>query len=408
VDATTYRQESNLGISDKLKSLASPGTSGSDIKSLNTPENWRSKMDVDDMLGGYVISQPAEVGNLPDAKQILIDFDMNPEDWTVTSVRRGKWQKYDGEYLESLRINIVPTRIATEDRLDAEKLVDEIKKWRPASGIKTQTGEGAFALFPSDQQIGKKTGSGGSEQSVDRILQLTESSVHRFKGLTKMGLSMGTIVLGLPGDHVEGIVSQGGRLQGLASSDLGLTEQVRVARRLLMAQIKAHAPLAEKMIVPVINGNHDEVTRQVAADPADGWNVEIASAVQDACAENPALQHIEFRFPASGHQTLTVDVNGTMLGLFHGHQSRDPLKYISGQAAGQTALGMADVWVSGHFHNFSTKDIGERLWVQCPTTDPGSEWFRDRSGMNSKPGLLTMVLGGSFEPRENISVLAVK
>jgi predicted phosphodiesterase len=408
VDATTYRQENNLGISEKLKGLASPGTSGSDIKSLNTPENWRSKMDVDDMVGGYVISQPSQAGNLPDAKQILIDFDMNPEDWTVTSVRRGKWQKFDGEYLESLRINIVPTRVATEDRLDAEKLVDEIKKWRPATGIKTQTGEGAFALFPSDQQIGKKTGNGGSEQSVDRILQLTESSVHRFKGLTKMGLNLGTIVLGLPGDHVEGIVSQGGRLQGLAASDLGLTEQVRVARRLLMSQIKAHAPLAERMIVPVINGNHDEVTRQVAADPADGWNVEIASAVQDACAENPALQHIEFRFPSSGHQTLTVDVNGTMLGLFHGHQSRDPFKYLSGQAAGQTALGMADVWVSGHFHNFSTRDIGERLWLQCPTTDPGSEWFRDRSGMNSKPGLLTMVLGGGYEPRENISVLAVK
>lgn len=365
-------------------------------------------MDVDDRTGGFVISQPRPAGEPQDARKILEDFDMDPDYWSVTSIRRGKWQKFDGEYLESLRVNVVPARVLEEDRLDAEKLVDEIKKWRPASGIKTQTGEGAFALFPSDQQIGKKTGSGGTEQSVERILQLTESSVQRFKGLTKMGLGLGTIVLGLPGDHVEGIVSQGGRLQGQAVSDLGLTEQVRVARRLLMAQIKAHAPLAERMIVPVINGNHDEVTRQVAADPADGWNVEIASAVQDACAENPALQHIEFRYPAPGHQTLTVDVNGTMLGMFHGHQSRDPLKYISGQAAGQTALGMADVWVSGHFHNFSTKDIGERLWLQCPTTDPGSEWFRDRSGMNSKPGLLTMVMGGGYEPRENISVLAVK
>ncbi len=397
-----------MGISDKLESLVSPGASGSDLKSLNTPENWRSKMDVDDRTGGFVISQPRPAGEPQDARKILEDFDMDPDAWSVTSVRRGKWQKFDGEYLESLRINIVPTGFLEEDKLDAEKLVDEIKKWRPATGAKAQTGEGAYALFPSDQQIGKKTGSGGTEQSVERILQLTESSVQRFKGLTKMGLGLGTIVLGLPGDHVEGIVSQGGRLQGQAVSDLGLTEQVRVARRLLMAQIKAHAPLAERMIVPVINGNHDEVTRQVAADPADGWNVEIASAVQDACAENPALQHIEFRFPAPGHQTLTVDVNGTMLGLFHGHQSRDPLKYLSGQAAGQTALGMADVWVSGHYHNFSTKDIGERLWLQCPTTDPGSEWFRDRSGMNSKPGLLTMVMGGSYEPRENISVLALK
>jgi predicted phosphodiesterase len=225
-----------------------------------------------------------------------------------------------------------------------------------------------------------------------------------------MGMNLGTIVLGLPGDHVEGNVSQNGRLQGLASSDLGLTEQVRVARRLLMAQIKALAPLAERIIVPVVNGNHDEVTRQVAADPADGWNVEIASAVQDACAENPALSHVEFRYPSSGHQTLTVDVNGTMLGLFHGHQANqnNVMKFLSGHAAGQTALGGADIWVSGHFHNFRTMDIGDRLWLQCPTTDPGSEWFRDRSGMESKPGLLTMVFGGDYDPRENISVIPVR
>jgi predicted phosphodiesterase len=176
-----------------------------------------------------------------------------------------------------------------------------------------------------------------------------------------------------------------------------------------MAQIKALAPLAERMIVPVVNGNHDEVTRQVAADPADGWNVEIASAVQDACAENQALAHIEFRYPASGHQTLAVDVGGTMLGLFHGHQAgRDVNKYLSGQAAGQTALGNCDVWVSGHFHNYKCADIGHRLWLQCPTTDPGSDWFRDRAGVQSKPGLLTMVMGGDFEPREHISVLSVK
>jgi predicted phosphodiesterase len=177
-----------------------------------------------------------------------------------------------------------------------------------------------------------------------------------------------------------------------------------------MAQIKALAPYCERLIVPVVNGNHDEVTRQVSADPADGWNVEIASAVQDACAENPALSHVEFRYPASGHQTLTVDINGTMLGLFHGHQANqnNVLKYLSQQSAGQTALGGADLWVSGHFHNFRTMDIGDRLWVQCPTTDPGSEWFRDRAGLESKPGLLTMVFGGDYDPRENISVIPVR
>jgi len=397
-----------MSIKARLEDLASPGKSGSDIKALNTPEQWRSKMDVDDRSGGFIISKPRPAGESVDSVDILEEFGMNPNDWSVTSVRRGKWQTYHGEWLESLRVNIIPSGVAQSEQLDAEKLIDEIKKWRPERGIKTATGYGSFAVFPSDQQIGKKAGGEGTQQSIDRILSLTEKSVQRFEMYRKMGLGLGSIVLGLPGDHVEGNVSQGGRLQGVAASDLGLTEQVRVARRLLMAQIKALAPLAERMVVPVVNGNHDEVTRQVAADPADGWNVEIASAVQDACAENPALQHIEFRYPSSGHQTLTVDIDGTMLGLFHGHQMRDPQKYLAGQAVGQTALGNADVWVSGHYHHFKSLDIGDRFWVQCPTTDPGSEWFRDRAGSASKPGLLTMVIGGNIDPREFISVIPVK
>jgi predicted phosphodiesterase len=397
-----------MSLSDKFEQLSNPGKTGSDTKNLNTPESWRPRMDVDDLTGGFIISEPHQPGQPQDARQILIDFDLNPDDWEITSVRRGKWQKYDGEYLESLRVNVVPARVALADRLDAEKLVDEIKKWRPEKGIKPSTGDGSYAVFLSDQQIGKKANGNGTEQSIARLLHLTESAVARQQLLVKSGIPIGGIVLSLVGDHVEGIVSQGGRLQGQAASDLGLTEQVRVARRLLMAQIKALAPLTERMVVPVINGNHDEVTRQVAADPADGWNVEIASAVQDACAENPALQHIEFRYPASGHQTLTVNIDGCMLGLFHGHQARDPLKYLSNQAAGQTALGNADLWVSGHYHNFKCMDISQRLWVQCPTTDPGSEWFRDRAGMESKPGMLTMAIGGSFDPREFLNVLPVR
>lgn len=399
-----------MGLSERLEALASPGKNGSDFKALSTPENWRPRMDIDSVSGGYLISKARPEGEAVGSKEVLEEFNLNPEEWTVTSVRMGKWQKYDGEYLESQRVNVIPATVARDESLDVEKMIDEIKKWRPERGIKVATGKGSYGVFPSDQQLGKKTGSGGSQQSVDRILHLTEQSVARFKGYQKMGLDLGTITLGLPGDHVEGNVSQNGRLQGLAASDLGITEQVRVARRLLMAQIKAFAPLAENMIVPVINGNHDEVTRQVAADPADGWNVEIAAAVQDACAENPALQHIQFRFPASGHQTLVTEICGTHVGMFHGHQANqnNVLRYISGQAAGQTALGNADIWISGHFHNFRTMDIGDRLWLQCPTTDPGSEWFRDRAGLESKPGLLTMVFGGDFDPREFISVIPVR
>ena len=399
-----------MSLSEKLEKLRMPGVSGSDVRVTKTPEDWRPRLDLDSVKGGFVVSQPRPQGEVTDATTVLDEFGLDPKEWSVTSMRRGKWQIHNGEWLESVRVNLSPIGPSYGDSLDVEQLAEHIKKWRPAKSTKKSNGSGAFLVAPSDQQIGKKANGQGTEQSIGRILQLTESAVHKFEAYKKMGLSLGTICLALPGDHVEGTTSQNGRLQGQAASDLGITEQTRVARRLLLAQVKALAPLVDRMVIPVVNGNHDEATRQVVTDPADGWNVEIASAVQDICAENPELAHVEFRYPSSGHQTLTIDINGTMLGMFHGHQANqnNVLKYLSQQAAGQTALGGADIWISGHFHNFRTIDIGERLWVQAPTTDPGSEWFRDRAGMESKPGLLTMVLGGEYEPREFISVLAVK
>lgn len=394
-------------LKKKLAELASPGVSGSDTRATQTPENWRPRSEVDQQ-GGFAISSPRPLGNTPGAEDIMLEHGLNPQEWVVTNARHGKWQTFNGDWLESSRITLAPAQHIAQADFDLEKLVDDIKSWKPSKSSSAISGDSSFVFAPSDQQIGKKSGENGTQQSIDRLLLATERGVHKLQALRKMGLSVGTVVIALPGDHVEGNVSQAGRLQGLASSDLGQTEQVRVARRLLMAQIKAFIPFAERIIVPVINGNHDEVTRQVAADPADGWNVEIASAVEDACKESDKLSHVEFRYPASGHQTLAIDINGVMLGLFHGHQfSRDVEKYLSGQMLGQTALGGADVWISGHYHHFKSQEIGERFWVQCPTTDPGSDWFRDRAGRASRPGVLSMVIGRDLDPREFVGVIPV-
>jgi predicted phosphodiesterase len=391
-----------------LEELASPGKTGSDRRAQETPEAFRPRMDIDHTSGGFVVSTPRPAGNSANADEILVEFGLDPAEWKVTSVRQGKWQTFNENWLESFRVSVVPANYESslDPDLDLEKLIDEIKKWKPTKGSKQVTGDGAFVIAPSDQQIGKKANGHGTEQSIQRILGVTEGAFARYQELNKIGRNLGTVAMLLAGDHVEGNVSQGGRLQSPAASDLGQTEQTRVARRLLMQQIKAFAPHCEEIIISVVNGNHDEVTRQVVADPSDGWNVEIASAVQDACAENPELAHVKFRYPEKDHQTLTIDIKGTLVGLFHGHQSgRDVVKYLSGQAAGQTALGQADVWVSGHFHHFKALDIGSRLWLQAPTTDPGSAWWRDRSGLESKPGLLTFTVGKNYDPRRDISVI---
>ena len=389
-----------------LEELASPGQTGSDRRSNETPEAWRARMDIDHTSGGFVVSTPRPSGNSADAESILEEFGLDPKAWRVTSVRQSKWQTFNEDWLEAYKVSVVPADFVDGPDFDLEQLVDEIKKWKPSKGSKQATGDGAFVIVPSDQQIGKKANGLGTEDSIQKILSVTDGAFQRYKELQKIGRSLGTVSMLLAGDHVEGNTSQNGRLQSPAASDLGQTEQTRVARRLLMQQIKTFAPHCEEMIIAVVNGNHDEVTRQVVADPSDGWNVEIASAVQDACAENDALAHVKFRYPEKDHQTLTVNICGTLVGLFHGHQaSKDVVKYLSGQAAGQTALGMADLWVSGHYHHFKALDIGSRLWLQAPTTDNGSPWWRDRAGLESQPGLLTFTVGEGFNPRRDISII---
>lgn len=398
-------------LTEKLAELVSPGPSGSDVRATNTPESWRPRLDIDPSRGeGYLVSTPRPAGESPDATQLLKEFDLDPNEWSVSSIRKSRWQNHAGDWLEAYRATLVPAHNAYQVQadFDLEKLIQEVSKWKPSKVSQKITGELAFVFAPSDQQIGKKQGDSGTDGTVKRLLDLTEMGVQRLLELRKIGRPIGTVVLPLPGDHVEGTVSQGGRVQGQAVSDLGLTEQTRLARRVLLAQVKAFAPYAEKIIVPVVNGNHDEAGRQVLTDPSDGWNVEIASAVQDACAENENLSHVEFRFPEKQHQTLAINVCGTMLGLFHGHQTgKDVLRYLSEQAAGQTPLGACDVWISGHYHSFKSMDVGSRLWLQAPTTDPGSAWFRDRRGLESPPGVLTLVIGGDYNPRKDISVLSV-
>ena len=231
-----------------------------------------------------------------------------------------------------------------------------------------------------------------------------EESVDRHKELLKSGRKIGTVVLPQLGDCIEGSTSQNGKVLG--RSDLGVTQQVRIGRRILMAWVKAFAPLCEELWIPVVPGNHDEPHRIMMIDPTDSWQIEVVSAVQDACAENPALSHVKFYYPNPDHATLAIDLGGTTLGMAHGHQGKDMGKWLHGQATGRTPVGQADVLLTGHFHHFRADQIGPRLWIQVPAMDGGSAWFRDKSGLESPTGIVSLVVGDGYDPRRDLAVLA--
>lgn len=392
-----------MSLKADAQALVDLGKVGSDIRNSNTPDAWRPRLEVD-ADGGYLIPKAREVGNLPDAVDLLKEFDLNPEEWKVISVRRSRWQKYDGDWLESARVSIAPAgKFATASSQDFEQLVSEIKKWRPAKGAKVTTGDLSAIYAIGDTQYGKDAGD-GSNGTTRRVLTALDEAVARHKELTKVGRPIGSIVLPQLGDCIEGSTSQNGKVLG--RSDLTVTQQVRLGRRMLMTWIKAFAPLTDSLIIPVVPGNHDEAHRITISEPGDSWQLEIVAAVQDACAENDTLAHIEFRYPEKDFGTLAINLGGQVLGMAHGHQARDLAKWWQGQATGRTPVGDADVLLSAHFHHFRANQVGPRLWIQVPAMDGGSPWFRESQGLESPTGIVSFIMGSDYDPRRDLAVLA--
>ena len=380
-----------------LEDMVKPGPQGSDKRNVAPKEAWRPHMELD-ADGGYLVSLP-RTEPPADASEILGDFDLTPEDWIITSVRKSKWQRYDGEWLEAYRVSVKPRGYVTT-LLDPTDLEAELRKWRPAKSVKPGKGDLTFLAAIGDTQWGKDAGD-GSEGTVNRVMGAMQSVKARLGEVKSRGI--GQIALPQMGDCIEGIVSQGGRIAGRI--DLPLTGQIRLGRRVLLEWVKMFAPLAEKVIIPVVPGNHDETTRALITDPLDSFQVDIVAQVMDIVADNPALQNVEARYIESDHTTLAMNLSGVTVGFAHGHQSRNLPKWWEGQALGQTPIGSADILLTAHYHHFHAQNLGPRFWVQIPSMDGGSAWFRDRHGLDSPTGIVTMVVGEDHDPRRDLAVI---
>lgn len=380
---------------DDLKALANQMQ---EKKQAAPKEQWRPQLELD-ADGGYFVSSPRKEGELANSADLLAEFDLNPDEWIVTNVRRSKWQTYHGEWLESYKVSLKPAGYRA-GLVDIDKLESEIRKWRPSTKVKPFTGDLTAMYCSGDTQWGKDAGD-GTAGTVARVRHGIQESVARHKELKNRGV--GQIALPQLGDCIEGTVSQHGRIVGRL--DLSLTEQIRVGRRILLEWVKAFAPLTESLIIPTVPGNHDESHRIVLTDPMDSWQIEIVQQVLDICAENPALAHVQGRFAPRDNTTLTVDLSGTMVGFAHGHQARDMEKWWHGQAMGRTPVGQAEILVSAHLHHYKVSQVGPNLWVQIPAMDGGSPWWKDRAGLDSPTGIVSMVVGDGYDPRRDLVVL---
>jgi predicted phosphodiesterase len=346
---------------------------------------------------GTVTTDPIAGTDPPQWGAVLSIFELNPDEFEIVEpVLFNAWHggSPEGPVLyRQWKAKVI--RKVRQDTVDVSELIDEIKKHKPAKK-EIPTAEGSFCVVLADWQIGKE----GTTATVHRILKAIDDVENRVKELRKLGRPLGSLYVLWTGDAVEGCI--GHYEMQTFSTELDRREQVKVTRRLLRDALIRWSKLFPEVVVVAVGGNHGENrSAQGKAYTSFGDNDDLAVVEQVAeilASNSETYGHVKFIIPKD-HLTVTVEVAGWILGLTHGHVARAGgtaeaklHAWYNKMAGGKQSVGNSDILVTGHYHHLRQADWGGCMWLQAPSLDSGSEWWRMVSGEFSEAGVLTFAV----------------
>lgn len=387
-----------MSLEDDINSLTNPGDKSNYRQGVMAkhPSGWEPGVAWNGD-SGTLTSKPLD-SEPNDWSELLAVWDLDPEVFEVVEpVQYRAWDAPNPEGgLRRLFYYRATIRRRVESRASVAELLAVLKEKRPRMGSFEPSDGGFMYVVPAgDLQIGKPDGD-GSEGTIRRFVEKTDMSVVRLKELRRLKRPISGVMLPWLGDCIEGLVSQSGALAAAGRLDLTMSEQLRVYRRLMLYQIQQFAGLTDRIIVPVVPGNHDEVQKagKVVRRFDDSWAIEGAVAVADALKLNTQYDHVSFVFPGVDELTITLDVAGTPVGFAHGHQfGRDPMKWWAGQAHGMQDIGSATLLLGAHLHHLRIEQGGAKTFIQIPAMDGGSTWWRHKTGQDAPAAMVSMLIG---------------
>ena len=362
------------------------------------PSGWEPGVDT---AKGVIVAEPSEDPDPPsDWQHILEQFRLDPAKWEVVSdaVNVRTWDANLGRdpdtgepcvrRLYYYKANVRPRQRG--DRADIDALVKRISAHRYRRPDTATTTAGAMVVCLADWQTGPDP-----DGIVEHVLRLKNTVVDRLKQDRPASL----YVIGM-GDMIESC--SGHYDMQLFAAKLDRREQVKLVRRLLVDLLTCWARYVDKMVVGAVPGNHGEARNgNGKADTTFEDNDDLAVFEQTAeiLAANPdAYSHVRFTIP-DGDMSLTLGVEGTVVGFIHGHQARrgsTPRTALEtwwrGKQSDRQPVGDADVLVAGHRHHLVLVEDGPRTIMQCPAL-ARSRWFREQGGSSTAMGTLTFRAG---------------
>ena len=324
---------------------------------------------------------------LDDAREWIRTSGDDPENYTL-SIRAIAY----GLDMFSNRMSATPKRGLNTASLipNTDELHRIIDDWTPPAPTTDILTDATFVVCAADLQTGKTDFGLKSADLTDRVLRsfAAAADIARERQFAE-------IVVADLGDIVENINSTSSQR---ATNDLAITEQIRLARRLMLEGIKMLAPLTPKLTYAAVPSNHGSVRigpKSPENHVLDDYGIEIAYQLADICAESEKLFNVEFQTPAESLESLSFNTSGTNLGMAHGHQAQGPDglgKWWQGQSHGRMPMANSDIALFGHFHSLRLQQSGDARWLMVgPASDNGSSWFTNKTGERSQAGMLSFV-----------------
>lgn len=392
---------------NKLDALLAVGADGGTLdvqrgRKHKHPAGWVPGVTLGAEYGVLVTEPLAETPSDWDAvlRELLPDG-LNPGDYSVDggTVEVRAWDGNIGGG-ELKRFYYFKARIRRRNALNVELDLDDIvavakKAKRVERQADSQAESRTYFVQITDLQAGQADGD-GIEGMVARALEIPRLVARDLKDLKRAGKPVSNIFVPVTGDLVEGIT--GWYEMQTFSVSLDRRDQVKLVRRVLTEILVALASHGLPVHVAVVPGNHGENRQGGKAYTTLGDNDDVAVVEQiaEAFALSGNFSHVTFSFPAKNRLSLTVEVQGWVVGLTHGHVARAAgtpaakiLAWFKSMAASRDPIGDSDLLFTGHYHHMVAQQlIGDTWLIQGGALCDASDWFSQTAGLVNDPSLV--------------------
>jgi hypothetical protein len=360
-------------------------------RKITAPKDFRPGVVFDGTEGTATTEGMAELPNFDD---FLLERGYPPEQYEIVGTpRTSQWQQREGgDWLTSYRFSF---RKKAAD-FDLPALFAMARKVK-APVVKVKSKEKSLLILPADLQVGKAQGSrGGTPELIERVM----ASYDRIEEQVKAGKYEHLWILDM-GDIIESLSSKA-NMQQLQSNDLSPMQQTDLAASLMFELIKRmskYAPITYGSVA----SNHCQnrfMGQQVGAVGLDDWGVVIAQQLRRLTTE--IGMNVDYLIPQPLDEGFAFQYGVNTIGAVHGHQASRPegiKKWWMAAQFGSQWASAVDCLITAHFHHLRIEELGQRhdgkgskYWVQCPTSDAGSDWYRRQAGQDSTTGILTIEL----------------